>query len=113
MSRMKLVLDVVQDLRSLAHSILTLCDTFEGENVEASVTNVPEPDVQYPAPVPEPTPEPEHTISLVELRAFVAEKSTPENRPQIRAILNGYGVRKLTELDPEHYSSLMKKVAAI
>lgn len=113
MSRMKLVLDVVQDLRSLAHSILTLCDAFEGENVDAAASTVPEPDVQAPEPILEPSPEPEHTISLVELRAFVAEKSTPENRPQIRAILNGYGVRKLTELDSEHYSSLMKKVAAL
>ena len=35
----------------------------------------------------------------MELRAFVAERSTPENRAKIKAILGKYGVRKLTELN--------------
>ena len=40
-------------------------------------------------------------LSIVELRAFVAERSTPENRPKIKAILERHGVRTVsyTHLD--------------
>jgi len=52
-------------------------------------------------------------LTLVELRAYVAEKSTPENRPRIKAILEKLGVRKLTDLPEDHYSALMREVAAL
>ena len=51
--------------------------------------------------------------TIVELRAFVAERSTPENRPKIKAILERYGVRKLTELPESQYAAVMDEVAAL
>lgn len=51
--------------------------------------------------------------TIVELRAFVAERSTPENRPKIRAILEKHGVRKLTELQESQYAAVMDEVAAL
>ena len=50
---------------------------------------------------------------IVELRGFVAERSTPENRPKIRAILEKHGVRKLTELQESQYAAVMDEVAAL
>ena len=50
--------------------------------------------------------------TIVELRAFVAERST-ENRPKIRAILEKHGVRKLTELQESQYAAVMDEVAAL
>ncbi len=52
----------------------------------------------------------EPPITVVELRAFVAERSTPENRPIIKEILNQFGVKKLTELKEEQYRPLMEAV---
>lgn len=49
-------------------------------------------------------------LTLVELRAFVAERSSPENRPKIKAILTGFGVSKLTELKEEQYPAVMAEV---
>lgn len=49
-------------------------------------------------------------LTLVELRAFVAERSTPENRPRIKAILAQFGVKKLTELREDQYSAVMMEV---
>ena len=49
-------------------------------------------------------------LTLVELRAFVAERSTPENRTKIKAILGQFGVKKLTELHEDQYSAVMAKV---
>ena len=49
-------------------------------------------------------------LTIVELRAFVAECSTPENRPKIKAILGQFGVKKLTELREEQYGAVMAEV---
>ena len=52
-------------------------------------------------------------LELVTLRAFVAERSTPENRAKIKAILSKYGVRKLTELKESQYEAVRNEVAAL
>ena len=52
-------------------------------------------------------------LDLVTLRAFVAERSTPENRAKIKAILTRYGVRKLTELKESQYEAVRNEVAAL
>ena len=52
-------------------------------------------------------------LDLVMLRAFVAERSTPENRAKIKAILTRYGVRKLTELRESQYEAVRNEVAAL
>ena len=49
-------------------------------------------------------------LTLVELRAFVAERSPPENRTKIKAILGQFGVKKLTELREDQYSAVMAEV---
>ena len=52
-------------------------------------------------------------LTLVELRAFVAERSTPENRTKIKAILGQFGVKKLTELREDQYSAVMAEVRKV
>lgn len=52
----------------------------------------------------------EPKLTIVELRVFVAEKSTPENRPIIKEILTQHGVKKLTELKEEQYRSVLEAV---
>lgn len=59
------------------------------------------------APVSEPK------LTIVELRAFVAARSTPENRPKIKAVLMKYGVKKLTELPESQYEAVKNEVAAL
>ena len=59
------------------------------------------------APVSEPR------LTIVELRAFVAARSTPENRPKIKEILARYGVKKLTELSENQYEAVKNEVAAL
>ena len=105
MSKIKLALDVVQDLRSLADSLEALAN--------AAVSDAPEPPAN-PAVVAQPeTTQAAPKLTLVELRAFVAERSTPDNRPKIKALLTKHGVAKLTELPEEHYQALKDEVAAL
>ena len=148
MSKMKLLLHVVQNLQSLAASLEELCNAIGGSEM---ISDVPDgtarpPDSlpsieQMPARAPmytdetkparapmytdetkpasalvytdEKKPDNEPPLSIVDLRAFVAERSTPENRPKIKAILNSHGVNKLTELPEDKYETVMREVAAI
>ena len=60
-----------------------------------------------------PEAEPGKKLTIAEVRAYVAERTRPENRAQIRAILKGFGVAKLTELPEDKYEALMKEVAKL
>ena len=112
MSKTKLALDVVENLRALAESIEAV--------VNAAVDNAPSTTADMPITTPTTTDAstatdtpPEKAITLVELRAFVAERSTPENRPKIKEMLTRYGVKKLTELTEDKFSAVMREVAAL
>ena len=111
MSKMKLALDVVENLRSLADSLETLANAAAGEVPDQSAPTQAAPTNQ-PAAVAQPAPA-EPRLTLVELRAFVAERSSPENRPKIKAILGKFGVSKLTELPEERYEALKREVEAL
>ncbi|MBQ3423828.1 MAG: hypothetical protein IJH38_01345 [Clostridia bacterium] len=56
---------------------------------------------------------PSQKYTITEVRAFISERSKPENRAQIKAILNGLGVSKLTELPEGKYGQLMDEVSKL
>ena len=60
-----------------------------------------------------PEAEPGKKLTIAEVRAFVAERTKPENRAQIRAILKSFGVAKLTELPEDKYEAMMAEVAKL
>ena len=60
-----------------------------------------------------PKPEPGKKLTIAEVRAYVAERSKPENRARIRAILKNFGVAKLTELPEDKYEVMMEEVAKL
>ncbi len=121
MSKTKLALDVVQDLRSLADSLEALASAAMGEvpaqtEKPAQTAEKPvstKPTTQTAEPSATPTTTPEKHLTLVELRAFVAERSTPENRPKIKALLTKHSVNKLTELPEDQYETLKREVEAL
>ena len=139
MSKIKILLDVVQDLRSLTDSLEALANVIEepeGTQIDvvrtAPAAIVPEQTAEsVPAANPQQTAEPQQTAAetapvadspapaapkpptLVELRAFVAARSTPQTRPKIRALLAGHGVAKLTDLPESGYLDLMREVEAL
>ena len=127
MSKIKMLLDVVQDLRSLTDSLEALAHAIEEpEVVQIDVVRT-EPVTTAPGQTAESQQIATETASivgtsapaapkpptLVELRAFVAARSTPQTRPRIRALLAGYGVAKLTDLPESDYLDLMREVEAL
>ena len=106
MSNTKRALDVAQNLRLLADSLEALVNAIDDAPDVPPVTSTPTTTQPITASTEKPP-------TLVELRAFVSQRSTPENRTKIKALLTQHGVNKLTELPEEHYTALMREVAAL
>ena len=93
MSKVKLLLDVVEDLRSLADSVQAVAD--------AMLQNEPTVDAEA------------KTLTLEEVRAVLGEKSRAGFTAEIQALLKKYGAPKLSGIDPKHYEALLKDVEVL
>lgn len=101
MSKMKLLLDVVDDMRRLADSLQTVADSIAG-NTDAD----DQPD-QQPAPQPEKSKAP--VITIDQVRAVLAEKSGQGKTKEVKALLYKYDAGKLSGVKPEDYPALMEE----
>ena len=99
MSRMKLLLDVIEDMRSLADSLQAVATALCHSDPE---------DAAAPAPAPAPADPPPKAIALEEVRAVLAERSHDGYTDQVRGLLQKYGAEKLSGVDPKHYAALLK-----
>ena len=105
MSRMKLLLDVIEDIRSLADSLQAVATALGQSNPENAAAPAPAPDVP---PAPAPADPPPKAITLEEVRAVLAERSHDGYTDQVRGLLQKYGAEKLSGVDPKHYAALLK-----
>jgi F0F1-type ATP synthase membrane subunit b/b' len=121
MSKIKLALDVVSDLKSLAESIETLVHAMESNEAaieeptkkkskakakaKAEETEIKEPEIEE---VPE-----EKQPTLEEVRAAMADKSRDGHREAVKAIITKYGANNLSSLDPKHYAAALKEVGEL
>uniref|UniRef100_UPI003FEDC489 rRNA biogenesis protein rrp5 n=1 Tax=Candidatus Fimivicinus sp. TaxID=3056640 RepID=UPI003FEDC489 len=103
MSKVKLLLNVTSDLRSLADSVQAVAD--------AMMQNEPTVDAEPKAEVPALAPKKE--ISMEEVRAILGEKSHNGFTEEIRALLLKYGAPKLSGIDPKYYEALLKDVEVL
>ena len=116
MSRMKLLLDVVSDLRSLADSLQAVADAAVQGGPEQPDQNPEEKSAQKPekktaAKRAEPSTEAQapdaKLLTLEEVRAVLAEKSRAGHTAEVRALLLKHGADKLSEVDPVEYPALL------
>ena len=99
MSRIKLLLDVIEDIRSLADSLQAVATALGQSDPE---------DAAAPTPAPAPADPPPKAITLEEVRAVLAERSHDGYTDQVRGLLQKYGAEKLSGVDPKHYAALLK-----
>lgn len=103
MSRTKLLLDVISDVRSLADSLQAVADAMlENEPVEVASQAV-----SAEEPIVENLEEPAG-IKLEDVRAVLADKSRMGHTAAVRDLLAQYGASKLSEIDPGKYPALLK-----
>lgn len=115
MSRIKLLLDVVNDMRSLADSIQLVCDAMASdEPAERS-------QAEAPAEAPEESPKKQEKaeaekppeITLEQVRGVLADKSRSGHTAEVRAIIEKYGAKRLSEIDPKDYPAVLKEAEVL
>lgn len=55
----------------------------------------------------------EEVITIEQVRAVLAEKSQSGKQPEIKALILKYGANKLTNVDPSHYTALLKEAGQL
>ena len=128
MSKTKLLLDLITDIRSVADDLETLCNSWTDNDVQPAVEMTATPkqtDDNLAAPsepsgklAPNERIDPVTgeivTLDLPTLRALAASKAqTKEQKAQMKALLQKHGVSKLTELPLTDYFAFQKEVEAI
>ena len=103
MSRIKLLLDVVTDLRSLADSVQAMADAIAGDDGPDAVRHEPE---SHAAPEAS-------SVTLEQVRAALAIKSQEGYTADVRALLQKHGAEKLSAIDPSHYAALLVDAEAL
>lgn len=116
MSRMKLLLDVVSDLRSLADSLQAVADAAVQGGPEQPDQSPEEQPVQKPEkktaakeaePPAKDSASEKKPLTLEQVRAVLAEKSRAGHTAEVRALLLKHGADKLSEVDPVKYPALL------
>ncbi len=98
MSRIKLLLDVVEDMRSLADSIQAAAEALAGNEPESEVASAAE----KPAP-------PKPTVPLETLRARLGEISRAGYTAEVHDLIQKHGATHLSKVAPEDYETLLKE----
>lgn len=98
MSKMKLALDVVEDLRSLADSIETLSNAVEGKQSSE---------------VAQPAKEEKPKITFQDLRAVLAVLTRDGKQKQVKELIEKHGAKKLSEVPEEAYQELLEEARKI
>ncbi len=96
MSKVKLALSIVEDLRKIADNIETLVKGVSSEENIPRVTRI----IAKP-------------ITLEKVRAVLAAKSQAGKQPEVKALITKHGGQKLTDLNPSCYEKLLKEAEVL
>ena len=110
--RMRLLLDKVADLRSLADSLELAAELLEGADrtvASSEKTMPPAIDEVREASINRM----EHAPSLTEVRAVLADRSRDGHTARVKKLLQKYGAPRLSEVDPVHYRDLMDEALCL
>lgn len=125
MGKVKLLLDVIGDLRTLADSLQAVADAVaDSSAAEAELTTTKEPEKagkagkaakntsKKDAKAAKQEPE-EKPLTLEEVRAVLAEKSRSGHTEEVRELLTKHSADKLSEIDPAEYAVLLAEAEVL
>ena len=102
MSKIKLLLDVVEAMRKLADSLQTIADSIEGNTPDPAPENTPS-EVKIPQKHTAPA------VTIDQVRAVLADKSGEGKTAEVKALLFKYDAGKLSGVKPEDYPALLEE----
>lgn len=106
MSRMKLLLQVTEDVQSLADSLRELVEAMQSGEPEQVESRMSQPKEEPVEPeVKQPT--------LEEVRGLLARKSQEGKSAEVKALIEKFGASRLSEIQPEHYRALMAEAEGL
>lgn len=95
MSRIKLLMEIKEDAENLASSIGVLLTALESDEE---------------LPKEEGVKQNEKTYEIEDVRKILADKSRLGHTAKIRELLEKYGAKKLSEIEPSNYKGLVADV---
>lgn len=96
MSKTKLLLDVIEDIKTLGNSLQELVDELSKNENQCNKTE----DISD-------TKSNKSQVSLVDVRAVLSSKSQAGFTQEVRSILNRFDANKLSEIDPKYYEEIL------
>lgn len=102
MSRMSELDAAVAELRKCGEALIGVSETLR---TLFSTENAAEPEKAAKS-VPA-------ALSLEDVRGVLAQKSAEGHTAEIQALIRGYGVNRLSEVSPEHYTELLQKAKVL
>ncbi|MDR1568492.1 MAG: rRNA biogenesis protein rrp5 [Streptococcaceae bacterium] len=94
MSRIKLLLQVTEDVQHLADSLKELCDAMQSGEPEPQVTQEPKNEAKSP--------------TLVDVRTVLARKSQEGKSAEVKALIAKYDAERLSDIKEAHFTDLLK-----
>lgn len=98
MSRIKLLLDLIENVRAVADDLQVIADAMAGEGATA---------------VPAQEELAEKAIRLEDVRAVLAAKSREGYGAQVRELIARHGGNRLCDIDPSEYGAMLKEAEVI
>ena len=120
MSRIKLMLDVVNDLEELTGSLKTLVQAMKADETEVAedkTADTPDEKKEQETdkakePIEEAKPEVKN-YTLEDVRQALSDKSGAGYTAEVKALLERHGGSKLSQIKQEEYASIMDEVKQI
>ena len=113
MSKIKLALDVVTDLRNLAGSIETLVFALETNQLDSSAPAEKEEAKENKEPKKSAKPEKAKLPTLEDVRAKLAVLSQDGKQVQVKELITGFGAKKLSDIPVEKYPELLEQAGKL
>ena len=110
MSRMKLLLQVTEDVQALADSLRELVEATQSGEPEPVVTTEP---TQGPKTESVPSVEDVKQPTLEEVRGLLARKSQEGKSTEVKALIEKFGAIRLSEVQPESFLALMAEAEGL
>lgn len=110
MSRIKLLLDVIEDIRSLGDSLQILAESMASDESKEEPKKKSKPKPESKA---EPLAEEKCDVTLETVRAVCAEKSRTGFTAEVKAIITKHGADKLSAVKPEDYAAVLAEVEVL
>ena len=112
MSQMSELDAQLKELRQSAQRVLSLADEI-ADRLSATAEEPKKKTTKKAEPAPAPTEEPAKEITLSDVKAVLMEKARSGLNSEVQALIQSYGVEKLSAIDPSNYEELLEKAEAL